>query len=103
MGANGGTPLAKQQQQQQAMSQSPPFNMFGPASAHLSKKLEDILDCFYGSSKDEALDAKDSNWPEAQGPSYHEVLGQVNPAIAVPPIANIGAQPMAAPWQQQQQ
>lgn len=98
------TPNAQSQMaaQQKPMTPSPNFDTFANNTS-LQKKLDDILDCFYGSSKNEHLPGLDPSWPEAQGPSYHEVLGQPNPANPLPPVGNM-AQPMGgAPWQQQQQ
>lgn len=67
-------------------------------------KLDDILDCFFNSQKGDSL-GSEPGWPEAQGPSYHEVLGQPNPSNPLPPnVGNMAPQPgMGAPWQQQQQ
>jgi len=79
--------------------------MFAQQSPLLGKSLEQILDGFYDTSKSEALAKLDPTWPEAQGPSYHEVLGQPNPANPLPPQlhGNMAPNQQMAPWQQQQQ
>jgi hypothetical protein len=81
---------------------SPPFNMFAINSEYLNKSLTQILDGFFECSKVEALAQQEVGWPEAQGQSYKDVLGQ---PVAMPsPVGNMGPpQPgMPAAWQPQQ-
>merc|ERR1712157_539893 len=67
-------------------------------------KLDDIMDCFFNTSKSEVLGSLEPNWPEAQGPSFHEVLGQPNPSNQLPPVGNMAGQPIGGPqWQPPQQ
>lgn len=84
---------------------SPPFNMFALNIDLLKKSLVEILDGFYECSKIEALAQQEPGWPEAQGPSYRDVLGQ--PVSMPGPIGNMGGAPQpvmgAPPWQQPQQ
>jgi len=85
------------------MSNSPPFNTFSAHTATLSMKLDDIMDCFFNTSKSEVLASLEPNWPEAQGPSFHEVLGQPNPPVGNMPGQPIGGPQWQPPQQQQQQ
>jgi len=91
------TPSNQQQQaQQKSAAPSPAFNI-GTGGRNLHMKLDDILDGFLGNSKSEVLRQLDPAWPEAQGASYKDVLGQPNPSSPLPPAS------MAAPHQQPQQ
>mmetsp|Transcript_31321 Transcript_31321/g.57415 ORF Transcript_31321/g.57415 Transcript_31321/m.57415 type:complete len:953 (+) Transcript_31321:107-2965(+) len=82
--------------------QAPPFLVNTANDMLLRKSLLDLLDPFFDRSSRESADYAELVWPDASGPSFHEVLGQPNPANPMPPVGAI-PQGGGMPWQQQQQ
>lgn len=77
----------------------------------VSRRLDDIFDPFFRLAKDTAPDQNAPIWPGANGPSYHEFLGKVDPASQPIPLGGAahggnsaaGAPPQMSQWQQQSQ
>jgi len=84
-----------------APSTSPNFSTYTSTPELQGRSLERILDFCLVQCDGERLQAHGPDWPEAQGPSYHEVLGQPKNSG---PMANMqqmqGQQGGAMPWQQ---
>mmetsp|Transcript_45068 Transcript_45068/g.143573 ORF Transcript_45068/g.143573 Transcript_45068/m.143573 type:complete len:745 (+) Transcript_45068:67-2301(+) len=68
----------------------------------LRKELGQILEPFFQRAKSSAPDSGAPDWPDAKGSSYHEVLGQPNPArpALVGAVPGAGGPVPAGAWQQ---
>lgn len=83
-------------------SSTPNFTTYVDAPQFRAESLERILDSFFESCDGERPEVLSPDWPEAQGASYHDVLGQPNLQNPLPPV-----QPTPSPqagsmpaWQQ---
>ncbi|CAE8654056.1 unnamed protein product, partial [Polarella glacialis] len=99
---SGGTPVAK------APAHSPSFNVYKKGPETQRKGLTEILEPFFLRARGSTPDSAAPDWPDAKGPSYHEVLGQPNPSSR-PLMAPQGCggqghmQTMGGGWQPQGQ
>lgn len=84
------------------------FLTYASTPEYQGRTLERILDLCFGQCDGEHLPGHTPDWPEAQGASYHEVLGQPKNSAPMPHAQQMqgpqgGQMPgPGGPWQQQQ-
>mmetsp|Transcript_1405 Transcript_1405/g.2836 ORF Transcript_1405/g.2836 Transcript_1405/m.2836 type:complete len:581 (+) Transcript_1405:148-1890(+) len=100
-GQASGPPPAK------AGGNAPNFSVYKKDPNMKSKSLTDILEPFLQRAKGSSPDSSAPDWPDARGPSYHDVLGQPNagarPMMGPQGGGPIGHMPQMGGWQPQQQ
>lgn len=87
---------------------SPSFSTYSkkPPGKSFKGGLSEILEMFFQRAKNSTPDSAASDWPDAKGPSYKDVLGQPNPSGQRAVAGQMHMQNMAAQagsWQTQNQ
>jgi len=101
-GSGGGGGGAAPGPAAKATGSQPTFRTQSVNADLLKKPLDDLLNSFFDRFRGESSEQIMPVWEEATGPSFHQVLGQPNPANPLPPPgAMIPGGTMPGAWQHQ--